>query len=131
VEAIADQTLLDLAHTQCAYTHGQICGQAVFVPIVEAPGQTGVGRFGWKDQHASLLSFSGDAYLNEMGITSRLFPTEVTTLCNTVSEPNNTPDPVDGLEDIDHFTRFMRASKAPPAMSCFRPIPRPERIESL
>src|SRR5437016_9449386 len=61
------------------------------VPIVEAAGHTGVGRFGWKDQHASLLSFAGDAYLNEMGITSRLFPTEVTDLCNTAGEPNSTP----------------------------------------
>jgi CxxC motif-containing protein (DUF1111 family) len=71
-----------------------------------------VGRFGWKDQHASLLSFAGDAYLNEMGITNRLQPDEVTKLCNTVSEPNDTPGP-DGLSDIDHFARFVRATKAP------------------
>ncbi len=113
VEAVPDQTLLDLAKDQCRSTHGRICGQAIYVPIVEAPGKTGVGRFGWKDQHASLLSFAGDAYLNEMGITSRLFPDEVTLLCNTVSEPNNTPGS-DGLEDIDHFARFIRATKAPP-----------------
>jgi CxxC motif-containing protein (DUF1111 family) len=113
VEAVPDQTLLDLAKDQCRSTHRRICGQAIYVPIVEAPGKTGVGRFGWKDQHASLLSFAGDAYLNEMGITSRLFPDEVTLLCNTVSEPNNTPAP-DGLDDIDHFARFIRATKAPP-----------------
>ncbi len=112
VEAVADQTLFDLSRDQCKASHGKICGQALYVPIVEAPGQTGVGRFGWKDQQASLLSFSGDAYLNEMGITNRLFPDEVTKLCNTASEPNNQPDP-DGLADIDHFTRFMRATKAP------------------
>jgi CxxC motif-containing protein (DUF1111 family) len=47
-----------------------------------------------------------------MGITSRLFPEEVTDLCNTVGEPNNTPDST-GLEDIDRFTRFVRATKAP------------------
>jgi CxxC motif-containing protein (DUF1111 family) len=29
-----------------------------------------IGRFGWKAQHASLVSFAGDAYLNEMGITN-------------------------------------------------------------
>jgi len=58
------------------------------------------------------LSFSGDAYLNEMGITSRLFPDEVTKLCNTAAEPNNQPA-ADGLDDVDHFARFMRASKAP------------------
>src|SRR4029077_17560947 len=74
VEAVADETLLDLAREQRRTTHGRIHGQALRVPIVEAPGSTGVARFGWKDQHASLLSFSGDAYLNEMGITSRLFP---------------------------------------------------------
>jgi CxxC motif-containing protein (DUF1111 family) len=112
VEAVADQTLLDLAKEQCRASHGKICGQAIRVPIVEAPGETGVGRFGWKDQHASLQSFSGDAYLNEMGITSRLFPDEVTNLCNTVSEPNDTPGP-DGLDDVDHFARFIRATKAP------------------
>jgi len=112
VEAVADQTLLDLAREQRRTTHGRIHGQALRVPIVEAPGSTGVARFGWKDQHASLLSFSGDAYLNEMGITNRLFPDEITTICNTVAEPNDQPDST-GLEDIDRFARFVRASKAP------------------
>ncbi len=112
VEAVADRTLIDLARQQCKSSHGKICGQVLYVPIVEAPGQTGVGRFGWKDQQASLLSFSGDAYLNEMGITSRLFPDEVTNLCNTAPEPNDKPGP-DGLSDIDHFARFVRATKAP------------------
>jgi CxxC motif-containing protein (DUF1111 family) len=112
VEAVADQTLIDLSKEQCRSSHGKICGQILYVPIVEAPGKMGVGRFGWKDQHASLLSFAGDAYLNEMGITNTLQPTEVTSLCNTVSEPNDTPGP-DGLSDIDRFARFIRASKAP------------------
>jgi CxxC motif-containing protein (DUF1111 family) len=47
-----------------------------------------------------------------MGITNRLQPDEVTNLCNTVAEPNDTPGP-DGLSDIDHFARFIRATKAP------------------
>src|SRR5271156_5093951 len=112
VEAVADQTLVDLAQQQCKSSHRKICGQILEVPIVEAPGQMSVGRFGWKDQHASLLSFAGDAYLNEMGITNRLQPDEVTTLCNSVAEPNDKPGP-DGLSDIDHFARFIRATKAP------------------
>ncbi len=112
VEAVPDQTFVDLAKDQCNKSHHKICGQVLYVPIVEAPGQTGVGRFGWKDQHASLLSFSGDAYLNEMGITNRLQPDEVTNLCNTVSEPNDTPGP-DGLADVDHFARFIRATETP------------------
>ena len=113
VEAVADQAFIDLAKQQCKSTHDRICGQVVQVPIVEAPGQMGVGRFGWKDQHASLLSFIADAYLNEIGITSPLQPDEVTKLCNTAPEPNDTRGP-DGLYDIDRLTRFVRALKAPP-----------------
>ena len=112
VEAVSDQTFVDLAKEQCRKNHNKICGQVLYVPVVEAPGQTAVGRFGWKDQQASLLSFSADAYLNEMGLTSRLQPDEVSNLCNTVSEPNDKPGP-DGLSDIDRFARFMRASQVP------------------
>ena len=112
VEAVADQTLIDLAAQQCKSSHRKICGQVLEVPIVEAPGQMSVGKFGWKDQHASLLSFAGDAYLNEMGITNRLQPDEATKLCNAAPEPNDAPGP-DGLSDIDHFARFIRATKAP------------------
>ena len=113
VEAVADEALVALKKEQCRKSGGKVCGQVQYVPIVEAPGQTAVGRFGWKDQHASLRSFSGDAYLNEMGITSTLFPDEFTTLCNTASEPNDKPGP-DGLDDVDKFARFIRATKAPP-----------------
>ena len=53
-------------------------GTAVVVPVLEADNAVRVGRFGWKNQHASLESFSADAYLNEMGITSPPFPDENT-----------------------------------------------------
>ena len=130
VEAVADDALRDLARDQCRKNHGKICGQALSVPIVEAPGQTGVGRFGWKDQQASLLSFSGDAYLNEMGITNRLFPEEITNLCNTASEPNDKPG-ADGLADVDHFTRFIRATKAPARDLQLAGSPRAKKGEEL
>lgn len=127
VEAIADATLLQIRREQCKATHRKICGQAVKVLVPESEGPDRIGRFGWKDQHASLLGFAADAYLNEMGITSRLQPTEVTTICNPpvattipntdpdkVTEPNSLPDPADNnLEDIDRFASFMRSLKAP------------------
>src|SRR5256886_10894775 len=116
IESIADQTLLNLASSQCSRTGGLICGETVRVPVLEASGALAVGRFGWKNQHASLLSFSSDAYLNEMGISNRLPPNnvDVTRLCDVIPDPNdNTPDS-EGLNDIDHFARFMRATKAPP-----------------
>jgi CxxC motif-containing protein (DUF1111 family) len=112
VEAVADQTLIDLAHQQCHTSHGKICGLALRVPIVEAPGATGVGRFGWKDQHASLLSFSADAYLNEMGITTTLLPDEFTQLCDTAKQPNDQAD-AQGTSGVQHFARFIRATGAP------------------
>lgn len=130
VEAVADDTLLELARKQCKESHHKICGQAIHVPIVEAPGQTAIGRFGWKDQHASLLSFSADAYLNEMGITTRLFPDEVTKLCNTAPEPNDQPA-ADGLADIDHFARFIRASKAPARDNALANTPQSQKGSKL
>ncbi|HET6180390.1 MAG TPA: di-heme oxidoredictase family protein [Candidatus Sulfotelmatobacter sp.] len=127
VEAVADETLLKIRKQQCQASRGKICGQAVKVPVPESEGQDRIGRFGWKDQHASLLAFAADAYLNEMGITNSLQKTEVTTICNPpattsipngdptrITEPNSLPDPTDNnLEDIDHFASFMRSLKAP------------------
>jgi CxxC motif-containing protein (DUF1111 family) len=130
VEAVADQTLVELAQRECKASHHKICGQVIYVPVLEAPGQTGVGRFGWKDQHASLLSFSGDAYLNEMGITTRLFPDEVTKLCNTAPEPNDKPD-TDGLDDLDHFARFIRATKVPARDTQMAATPEAQRGSQL
>jgi CxxC motif-containing protein (DUF1111 family) len=114
IESIADQTLLNISSSQCSQRNGNICGEAINVPVLEANGATAVGRFGWKDQHASLLSFSSDAYLNEMGITNRLSPTDVTSVCDMVPDPEDHVVDDEGFNDIDHFARFMRASKVPP-----------------
>jgi len=113
VEAIDDNTLLSIANSQPNLTAGRIKGEAIQVPILEAPGQTRIGRFGWKDQHGSLLSFSADAYLNEMGITSRLKPADTTTVCKVKADPEDTPDEL-GMANIDHFAQFVRGTKVPP-----------------
>lgn len=130
VEAVADQTFHDLARHQCRSSLGKICGQVLYVPIVEAPGESGVGRFGWKNQQASLVSFSGDAYLNEMGITSRLFPDEVTKICNSAPEPNSPPG-LDGIDDVAQFARFIRATKAPARDRLLAETPKAKRGSDL
>ena len=112
VEAIDSNTLVAIANNQPGQSGGQIAGEFIQVPVLEANNAVRGGRFGWKNQHASLLSFSADAYINEMGVTSRLQPTDTTTVCKTTTDPE---DPtVNGLEDIDHFAFFMRSTKVPP-----------------
>jgi CxxC motif-containing protein (DUF1111 family) len=113
VEAIDDSTLKAIAQHQIEVSEGRIHGEAVEVPVLESPGQSRIGRFGWKDQHSSLLSFIGDAYLNEMGVTNRLRPKDVTTVGKITPDPEDTPDNL-GLADIDHFAEFIRGTKAPP-----------------
>lgn len=114
VEAIDDSTLIAIANAQPGQSGGMIAGQYIMVPLLESPGVFRVGRFGWKDQHASLESFAGDAYLNEMGITSPMFPTENTSNGDSVAKWDLVPDPEDDGDDLEIFARFMRATKVPP-----------------
>jgi CxxC motif-containing protein (DUF1111 family) len=116
VECISNSTLLAIRAAQPL----ALRGTAVAVAVLEADGKARLGRFGWKNQHASLKSFSADAYLNEMGITSPLFPQENTSGGVDVSYkpegPNYydpLPEPEDDGVDVDVFADFMRATKAP------------------
>jgi CxxC motif-containing protein (DUF1111 family) len=113
VESVDDKTFLAIAASQTTATNGMIHGEAIQVPILEAPGKTGVGKFGWKDQDPTILSFSGDAYLNEMGVTNRLKPKDVTSVCKVSTDPEDIPDAL-GMADIDHFAQFIRGTQAPP-----------------
>jgi CxxC motif-containing protein (DUF1111 family) len=110
VEAIDDNTLIGIANRQPFGMRGQV----IKVPVFEANGALRVGRFGWKNQHASLVSFSADAYLNEMGITSPLLRTENTSNGNSIQKFDAVADPEDDGEDVAIFARFMRATKVPP-----------------
>jgi CxxC motif-containing protein (DUF1111 family) len=117
VEAIADQTLEAIAASQPFPVRGQI----IRVPVLEAPNVRRVARFGWKNQHASLVSFAADAYLNEMGITSPLAAQENTSLGRSVADFDEVADPEEepttqnpNGPDIDAFANFMRSTKAPP-----------------
>ncbi len=111
VEAVPDAELLEIA------SHNR--GEAIMVDVLESPGTQEVGRFGWKTQHASLLSFASDAYVNEMGITNRLNPTEATLVCQPttgISIPNNPIQPVKPGDDDDIDT-FTVPPRGPTAMT--------------
>ena len=114
VEAIPDLQIEAYAVEQ-ARDHPQQAGRVNHVVDV-ASGAVRVGRFGWKAQQATLLAFSGDAYLNEMGITNRLFPMEHAPNGDLAKlaacEPNTGIE--DKNNDIDAFTNFMRFLAPPP-----------------
>jgi len=103
------------------------------VPVTEAGNALRIGRFGWKAQQASLLSFSGDAYLNEMGITNPFdgFGGRSSSAADagTHENPASTAegvinvtfpsvfdpvqDPEDDGDDVLAFADFMAATRAP------------------
>ena len=113
IEAIPDSAMIALAQRPPA---DGISGRAAMVTDV-VTGQQRVGHFGWKAQVASLLAFSADAYVNEMGITNRFFQFENVPNGPTPTgiNPNGFEDEPDanGLSDIDRSADFMRFLAAP------------------
>lgn len=120
IEAIPDETLLALEDPFDRNRDG-ISGRAAIVVDV-ASRQRRIGRFGWKAQHATLLSFGADAYANEMGITNDLFPEELAfgippermRRCDPIPDPEDVRDPRTGRRGIDNFEAFMKLLAPPP-----------------
>jgi hypothetical protein len=92
------------------------------LPLEDSPtSPLRAGRFGWKAQVATVLSFSADATRNEMGITNSLIPTETApngdmallAACDAVADPEDVPD-AEGHAFIDRVTHFQRYLAQPP-----------------
>jgi len=123
VEAVSDQTFEQIAQSEPSQIQG-----TVKMVTENFASVAHVGRFGWKDDHATLRGFSGDAYLNEMGITNPDNKAEVSECALNETLPYGlqyeTPldqefeDPTgaDGHADIDRFSDFMRALAPPPTL---------------
>ena len=114
VEAIPDHVIAAAEDPADANGDG-ISGRAAIVRDL-ATGELRVGRFGWKAQHATLLTFGADAYRNEMGITNDVFATELAVgvseermrECDPIPDPEDLPEPGTGRRGIDNFAAFMR-----------------------
>jgi CxxC motif-containing protein (DUF1111 family) len=113
VDAVPESTFLFVARTE-AFLFPSEAGRVAMVPDI-ASGRNAVGRFGWKDQETTLHQFSGDAYLNEMGVTNPEFPAEncpngdcALLACNPEPGLND-----DG-SDVTAFTDFMTLLAPPP-----------------
>ena len=112
VDATPDATFIALAAEQ-AKSNPATAGRVALVPNFVAGTRT-VGKFGWKAQVPSLFQFAGDAFLNEMGITSPEFPNEncANGNCNDLAR-----NPAPGLNDtgdgVRQLTDFMLMLGAP------------------
>jgi len=120
IEAIPD---VAIAARELTPPSANVSGRVHWVHLLEAPtAPLRAGRFGWKSQLATVLSFSGDAAQNELGITNRLLPTENAPNGNmalllqfdTRPDPEDQPDPATGRDMIDRLTDYQRFLAAPP-----------------
>ncbi len=117
VEAIPDP---DIVARETTPPPG-VSGKAHRVTPLEPPGGLRIGRFGWKAQVATLLTFSADASLNELGLTNRFLTADnapngngtVLAMCDSAPDPEDGPDP-DGFHRIDRHTDYQRFLAAPP-----------------
>lgn len=110
IEAIPEATIL--ARTRLVLPDG-VAGVANLVVNAEN-GRTEVGRFGWKSQVSKIGVFSADAYLNEMGVTTPLFPRENLPQGRPIAPGADlVGDPEDRV-DAGRFTNFMKFVSAPP-----------------
>jgi CxxC motif-containing protein (DUF1111 family) len=124
VDNVPDDTLRQVAALEQANSPAT-AGRLSIVDDVGF-GQPGrVGRFGWKCQQATLFAFSGDAYLNEMGITTPMFPMENCPQGDCTDFPVGPPGnpalpPVPNDADnstLVMFTDFMRFLGPPPQLT--------------
>jgi CxxC motif-containing protein (DUF1111 family) len=113
VDATSDADFIALAQTQASRGNG-VVGRVNMVDNIRA-GMKTVGKFGWKAQVPTLFQFSGDAYVNEMGITTPDFPNESCPQGNCAELSFN---PAPGLNDDGSgpvlLTNFMTLLAAPP-----------------
>ncbi len=137
VEATDDATFQQIAASEPANVRGTVRMvmeiNQVGTPAAEVSAATlaalkrpHVGRFGWKSQHATLLGFAGDAYLNEIGITNDLNSAPNSTCALNVMQfgvtlqfADDPEDAVDstGRSDIDRFSDFIRGLQPPPTIT--------------
>lgn len=112
VDAVPDADFQMLAAREAA--DDRINGRPNIVMNLQE-GRLRVGKFGWKAQVPSLAQFSADAYLNEMGVTSPLFPSEN---CPQGDCKLLACNPTSGIEDdgtnVREFADFMTFLAPPP-----------------
>lgn len=112
VDAVPDEAFHELARQQ-QERHPATAGR-VSIATNRANQQPAISRFGWKAQVQSLLEFSANAYVNEMGITTPMFPLENCPEAPPGTCEDEVPDPDDDGADVLLFRDFMLFLAPPP-----------------
>jgi CxxC motif-containing protein (DUF1111 family) len=122
IEALSDASIAANEDPEDSNNDG-ISGRVHWVlPLESSPSDPlRAGRFGWKAQVATVLSFSADATRNELGVTNALIPTEsapngdaaLLASCDTVADPEDVPN-ASGFTFIERVTHFQRYLAEPP-----------------
>lgn len=116
VDRIADATLVALADRGPAATRGRVHW---VTPLEGGPRRA--GRFGWKAQHATLLSFTAEAARSELGLTNRLAreehapggDTALLQALDAIPDPEDVPD-ANGISRVQAFMHFQELLAPPP-----------------
>jgi CxxC motif-containing protein (DUF1111 family) len=135
IDAIPDAAII--ANSQVPKGDGiKGTGAILSDAVTNLIGTNKVGRFGWKNQQATVLAFSADAYLNEMGISNRFFPNDfapdgdtarlnaaeasvglsATVAQDQPADPTKPEDPITNPDDTDRFADFMTFLAPPPTV---------------
>jgi CxxC motif-containing protein (DUF1111 family) len=118
VEAIPDSTLIALAASEPDATRGT-------VKMLQELGSNRVGRFGWKNDGATLRGFAVLATSNEIGLTTPDAPNEISTCAMgetqfgiTLEDSASPEDTIDatGRAKLDRMVDFIRALSPPPRL---------------
>jgi CxxC motif-containing protein (DUF1111 family) len=123
IEAISNADLLANRDAQPLALRGVAHMVSAFEDPAKTPPNSHVGRFGWKAQVATVLTFSADASFNEMGLTNRfiteendpngIYPPSLKECDDGVADPDDVADS-EGFEFIDRVTDFQRFLAQPP-----------------
>ncbi|MFO0907067.1 MAG: di-heme oxidoredictase family protein [Isosphaeraceae bacterium] len=115
VDAVPDAVFVQIAQHQHQVTPATAGRPAPAVDAATGAGR--VGKFGWKAQEPTLFDFAADALVNELGITTPVFPQENCPQGNCqllAANPARTnPNEMDNVS-VQQLTDFMALLAPPP-----------------
>jgi CxxC motif-containing protein (DUF1111 family) len=118
LEAVPEQDVLARADPDDADRDG-VSGRAQWVRDPSS-GRTVLGRFGWKASRSSLAAQAAAALLNDLGVTSPLFPVPV----QPRGHDGDAQHPEIGDSDLASVVLYLRALAVPARRRAMEPVVR-------